>query len=317
MSDDRISPRLGVGILTYGDSGVHLPLLETLWREGVEPGQVLVVHNPAREGEADPPLARGVELFRCARNGGYAGGMNVAVERLLGRGDDLLLLLTHDARLRPGAVPALLGAAAADPGYGVLAPALKTSGTEQPFSFGGRTSPNGVCSHLRQPPPADSAGVAACDWVDGGTMLLRREALEAAGRFDERFWGYCEESDLCLRVERAGMRIGVVLAAVADQDPGGAKRPGAWAYLLTRNGTEYARRAVGLRGVIALEARAAQGVVVNLLRVLSRLVRRRPGGPALPWAIAVGTFRGGVDFLRGRWGPPPPGLPGIGDVANA
>lgn len=310
-------PRLGVGILTYGDSGVHLPLFESLWAEGIEPAQVLVVHNPARAGEDDPALAAGVELVRCERNGGYAGGMNVAVERLLARGDELLLLLTHDARLRPGALPALVGAARADSGYGAVGPALMVAGTEQPFSFGGRTSANGITSHIRQPPPADERGVAACDWIDGGTMLLRRDAVEAAGRFDERFWGYCEESDLCLRIRRAGMGVGVALAAVADQDPGGAKRPGAWAYLLTRNGTEYARRAVGLRGVVALEARACQSVAVNLARALARLVRSRPGGPALPWAIAVGTLRGAVDFLRGRWGPPPPGLPGMGDVANA
>lgn len=308
---------LGVGVLTYGDSGVHLPLLDSLWAEGIEPAQVLVVHNPARTDEPDPRLVDGVELVRNAGNLGYAGGMNVALERLLARGSDPLLLLTHDARLRPGALAALLAAAARDPGYGVLGPALKMAGSEEPFSFGGRTSRNGVCSHVRRPPSADAAGVAACDWVDGGTLLLRAGAVTAAGRFDERFWGYCEESDLCLRIQRAGMRIGVALDAVADQDPGGLKRPGAWAYLLTRNGIEYARRAVGLRGVLALEARALQSVAVNLARAGARLVRKRPGGPAMPWAIAVGTLRGALDFLRGRWGPPPPNLPGMGDVANA
>jgi GT2 family glycosyltransferase len=308
---------LGVGILTYGDSGVHLPLLDSLWAEGIEPAQVLVVHNPAQLDEPDPPLSGGVELVRSERNLGYAGGMNVAVARLLARDSDPILLLTHDARLRPGALAALLEAAGREPAYGVLAPALKMAGTEEPFSFGGLTSRNGVCSHLRQPPATDANRVAECDWVDGGTMLLRRVALEAGGRFDERFWGYCEESDLCLRIQRAGMKIGVAVEAVADQDPGGMKRPGAWAYLLTRNGIEYARRAVGLRGVIALEARALQSVAVNLLRAFVRLFRKRPGGPGMPWAIAVGTFRGGVDFLRRRWGPPPPGLPGMGDVANA
>jgi hypothetical protein len=45
-------------------------------------------------------------------------------------------------------------------------------------------------------------------------------------------------------------------------------------------------------------------------------VRRRPGGPREPWLLAVGTGRGAIDFLRGRWGPPPPGLPGMGDVSN-
>ncbi|MGV1050102.1 MAG: glycosyltransferase family 2 protein, partial [Solirubrobacterales bacterium] len=75
--------RLGVGILTYGDSGTHLPLLETLWAQGLAPAEVVVVHNPASPGEADPPVAPGVELVRTPRNLGYAGGMNVAIEQLL------------------------------------------------------------------------------------------------------------------------------------------------------------------------------------------------------------------------------------------
>ena len=45
------------------------------------------------------------------------------------------------------------------------------------------------------------------DWTIGSFMLVRREALEGAGRFDERFFVYSEEVDFCLRVRRAGWRI--------------------------------------------------------------------------------------------------------------
>jgi GT2 family glycosyltransferase len=38
-------------------------------------------------------------------------------------------------------------------------------------------------------------------------MLVRRDALDAVGGFDERFFLYSEEVDLCLRVHRAGWRI--------------------------------------------------------------------------------------------------------------
>ncbi len=46
-----------------------------------------------------------------------------------------------------------------------------------------------------------------CDWVSGSFMLVRREALESAGVFDERFFLFAEEVDLCLRVKEAGWRI--------------------------------------------------------------------------------------------------------------
>ena len=47
----------------------------------------------------------------------------------------------------------------------------------------------------------------ACDWTTGSFMLARRDALRSAGFFDERFFLYCEETDLCLRIKQAGWDI--------------------------------------------------------------------------------------------------------------
>jgi len=46
-----------------------------------------------------------------------------------------------------------------------------------------------------------------CDWTSGSFMLARREALLSAGLMDERFFIYCEEPDLCLRIKRAGWSV--------------------------------------------------------------------------------------------------------------
>jgi len=46
-----------------------------------------------------------------------------------------------------------------------------------------------------------------CDWTSGSFMLVRREALLSAGVFDERFFLYSEEPDLCLRIKRAGWQV--------------------------------------------------------------------------------------------------------------
>lgn len=47
----------------------------------------------------------------------------------------------------------------------------------------------------------------ACDWTSGSFMLARREALDSAGCFDERFFVFSEEVDLCLRIRQAGWDI--------------------------------------------------------------------------------------------------------------
>ena len=177
--------------------------------------------------------------------------MNLGIERQLERGCDLLLLLTHDARLRPGALATLLAAAEVRPEFGVLGPALVFAGTEEPFSFGGITRSNGTMAHLSERPAAVD-GIAPCDWIDGGTMLIRARALERIGGFDERFWSYCEEADLCLRARRGGLRRRRACSTPSPtRSPGGPKRPGPWAYLLTRNGAAYAHRAAGLRGAVS------------------------------------------------------------------
>jgi N-acetylglucosaminyl-diphospho-decaprenol L-rhamnosyltransferase len=46
-----------------------------------------------------------------------------------------------------------------------------------------------------------------CDWVSGSFMLARREALLSSGLMDERFFMYCEEPDLCLRLKAAGWEV--------------------------------------------------------------------------------------------------------------
>jgi N-acetylglucosaminyl-diphospho-decaprenol L-rhamnosyltransferase len=308
------TPRLGVVVLTYGAGGPHEPLLESLLAQGIAPGAILVVHNPADPGEPDPSLPPGCELLRATHNLGYAAAMNLGVERQRRHGYELLLLLTHDARLRPGALRSLLDAAAAHPRFGVLAPRLVFAGSETPFSFGGQTSRTGKTTHIAELGAVDD-GIARCDWVDGGTMLIRADALRRVGDFDERFWSYCEEADLCLRISRAGYGIGVVPAAVADQQPGGSKRFGPWSYLLTRNGAAYAWRASGFPGFALFLVRAIGQVVRELLRTAARGLRLRGGPPGDTWATAVGTARGLVDLCRRRWGPPPP-LPGRGDIAN-
>jgi GT2 family glycosyltransferase len=308
-------PTIRVVVLAYGAAREHGPLLDSLAAEGVGAERILLVHNPSEPGQQPPPAA-GCEVLANERNLGYAAAMNRGIERQLERGCELLLLATHDARLREGALRAMTDAAARHPDYGALGPALVFAGTETPFSFGGTTGPGGGVGHRASAPPLRD-GIAPCEWIDGGTMLLRAAALERTGGFDERFWGYYEDADLCLRLRRAGYGVGVVAAARADQAPGGSKRPGAWSYLLTRNGIAYARRFAGARGAAAASARAAWGVLLELARTAARLTPLRPGRPAERWAVAVGTARGAVDFYAGRWGPPPPSLPGMGDLRNA
>jgi hypothetical protein len=312
VPDDN-SPSIGVVILTHGRSQESVRLARSLLDDGVPSEAIVIVQNPTQSDDpAIVPPDPGVSVQRSERNMGYAGGMNDGIRGQLVRGVDWVLLLTHEIRFHSGAVQALLGAARHAPGFGVLGPVLWWQDMDQPLSFGGKRGRLSGVGHRQERPPASPDGIAPCDWIDGAALLIRAELLEREGLLDERFFIYYEDVELCLRAGRAGWRVGVVPEAVADASPGAASRPGAYAYLNSRNGLEYARLAGGAR---AWTARLVRHVEQSawLLRDY-RTARGDDAERARCRAHLAGLWLGAFDFARRRFGPPPATLTGLGDL---
>jgi GT2 family glycosyltransferase len=312
---DQNSLSLGVVILTHGRSQESVRLARSLLDEGIPAESIVIVQNPTTpdDPEIEPPDPA-VTVRRGERNMGYAGGMNTGIRHQLDRGVEWVLLLTHEIRFHPGAVDALLAAARKADGYGVIGPALWWQDMDQALSFGGKRGKLSGVNHLQERPATSDDGIAPCDWIDGAALLIRSEFLEQQGLVDERFFIYFEDVELCLRANRSGWRVGVVPEAMADASPGAASRPGAYAYLTSRNGLEYARLAGGTRAWTAKLVRQVEQSV-NLLRAY-----RKAGGDeaerARCRAYLAGLWMGTLDFARRRWGPPPDNLVGLGDLRN-
>lgn len=306
----------GVVVLTHGEGDEHLDLIRGLLEEGIEPDSIVVVHNPTgpHQEVAIPDLK--IQVIRLGRNLGYAAGMNAGIRHHLRRGVARVLILTREVRLRPRAVDLLVEAARRDPRFGVLGPALWWRGEDRPFSYGGRRWPAGEVGHFRERrPTANVNGIAECDWIDGAAMLVDAEVFRQVGLLDERFFLYFEETEFCLRAVRMGWRVGVVLGAVAEQAPGASRWPGAYAYLISRNGLEYARRAGGTRGTaVALLRRLEESL--SLIRLLASL-RSDDRTRAAAFTRLIAMWRGVAAFVLRRWGPPPPDLTGLGEMRGA
>lgn len=302
--------KVHVIVLAYGGGDEHVPLIEAICDEGVPPDQIVLVHNPSAVGR-HPAAGSAGTVIPMPANLGYAIAMNAGIEVGLRAGAELFALFTHDARLRPGALGALVEAAARNAVFGLLGPALWSRRDARVWSYGAVGVSSIHDPHRTAVPAARAHEVSECEWIDGSAMLIRRSVFEEVGVFDERYFMYFEEPEFCLRARRAGWKVGVVVDAVAEQSPGARSRPGAYAYLSTRNGLDFARRADGTPG-------------------FARLMRHKLdwSWTCLKWYLKepdsdkreeirtemAGMWTGIAHFARRRWGPPPAWLPGLGDV---
>jgi N-acetylglucosaminyl-diphospho-decaprenol L-rhamnosyltransferase len=191
-------------------------------------GSRAVVTDASEDGSDDQIAALIAErgfgdwatLMRLPKNGGYGYANNQAISAALASGDppDYFYLLNPDAYVRPGALQELVSFMERRPDVG-----LAGSRQEQPdgsinrsaFRFPGVRSELIMGSRLGlltrlfpnaeiAPPPVEHA--APADWLSGASLLIRRQVFETAGLFDETFFLYYEETDLCLRARRLGHR---------------------------------------------------------------------------------------------------------------
>lgn len=213
-------------LLNFRTADITLKALEAAVREMADiAGAITVVDNDSGDGSyekiRDTVVARGWERVRVVasgHNGGFGAGNNVAIRLGLpdGSAPDFVYLQNSDAFPDPGALRALVDALQDQPRCGFAgsyiygedgayhATAFRFPGILSEFESAARTGP--ISRLLRRyivaiPEPVPPMGV---DWMAGASLLIRRQVLDEIGLFDERYFLYFEETDLCLRARRAG-----------------------------------------------------------------------------------------------------------------
>ncbi|HET7647684.1 MAG TPA: glycosyltransferase family 2 protein [Gaiellaceae bacterium] len=179
-------------------------------------GAIVVVDNASRDGTAAAVRDEfpAVSLVAMPENAGFAAATNTGIARTRGR---YILVLNPDTVVPAGAVDALVRVLDEHPEVGVCGPRLlRPDGT---FDHAARrafptvTSALGHFSglgRLRRAPArlaayrAPEVESGPVDAVNGACMLVRRATLEATGGFDEGYWMYMEDLDLCYRFAQAG-----------------------------------------------------------------------------------------------------------------
>jgi GT2 family glycosyltransferase len=212
---------LSVLIVCFHDDGVLFPCLASIFStRGELPCEVVVVDNASSPATAHRLAAEypEVRLVPCDHNSGYAGGNNLAFAHAKGR---YVLFLNPDTIVRPGALQAMVQRADALSTLGALGPkVLNPDGSLQRSLFRSPRLADFFDSFMLTRVPGfarwfgylgytdeDYAGERSVDAVSGCALLARRSLLQHIGAFDEEYFIYFEEADLCERIRRSGHRV--------------------------------------------------------------------------------------------------------------
>ena len=218
-------------IVSYNTRDILRRCLQSLYAAiGSRAIEVIVVENASRDASADMveqefPHA---QLVRSVANLGFAAANNVGFKLAQGH---YVILLNPDAEVASGALDNAIRCMEASPRIGLAGGRLVDfDGRDQPSArrFPSLLNEVLVISGLAARFPqsrlfgrfdrtwADPGQAAQVDWVPGAFAIIRHDALRAVGPFDERFFLYYEEVDLCRRFQaihhplwRPGARVDV------------------------------------------------------------------------------------------------------------
>jgi GT2 family glycosyltransferase len=279
-----------VAIVSWNTRALLARCLESL-KPDVDSGiaEAWVVDNASSDGSAD--LVREqfgwANLIASEENLGFGSAANLAASKT---DSEWIAIANADIAVHPGALKTLLEAGARDPRAGALGPRLRLPNGQTQHSVGAFPTiafsllhasgafrfNSSIADRFVFPERWDSERRRRVPWVMGAFLLVRREAWEHVGGFDERQWMYAEDLDLGWRLNQAGWVTryeppAVVeheVAAATSQQFGSERAPiwqqATYGCIARRRSPSYAR-------AVAL---------INLLHALSRwpLVRLRSRG---------------------------------------
>jgi len=184
-----------------------------------------------------------VRIIEVPTNRGYGGGNNYAIRRAEG---EYLFIINPDNELQSDGLEKLVAAMEEDSSIGILAPRLVYDDGTLRDSH--RRFPRMLDVFIKRTPfqrffkrrldhylqrDRDASVMQETDWVHGACLLMRRDFYAQLGGFDERFFLFFEDTDLCRRVWEAGKRV-VYFPSVSAKDSKVRLSEGGFFSLLTK-----------------------------------------------------------------------------------
>ena len=212
-------PRVSAIVVSYNTRDHLLRCLEALLASTGVSLEAILVDNASTDGSVEAVRARfpEVRIIANAANLGFSRANNLGLRAARG---PYALVVNSDCEVRPGAVETLCAVLEARPGVAIAGPRTVGADGAPQVSFGPSLTPLAEWRQGRLVRGVKAGEATALsramalaqreqepDWVSAACFLARRAVLDAVGGFDESFFLYEEDVDLCVRVRQAGGRI--------------------------------------------------------------------------------------------------------------
>lgn len=219
------APRVSISVVSHRQGGLTAALLAGLANHVQTPHEVIVTLNVPEELPFAVEESRfPIRVLRNAAPKGFGANHNAAFREARG---ERFCVLNPDIRITSDPFPSLLECLL-DPEVGVAAPVIRNPTGAVEDSARRFPTPWVILKKalLRRIALDYSLGDAPIhpDWVAGMFMLFKRDLYSSIGGFDERFYLYYEDVDICHRLRRLGYSVAYVPAAEAVHDAQRASR---------------------------------------------------------------------------------------------
>lgn len=220
-----------VGLIIVNWNGLeHLKLsLPSLNKQTHQKLQVYVVDNRSSDGSV-AYIKRywpTITLIEAEKNLGFTGGNNLGIKQALADGADYLLLLNNDTEVAPDMVEKLVAYMDSSPKVAIAQPKLLLMDYRDTLdSCGSWLSKTGFLLHYgcEEKDGPQYSKITPIFTIKGAAMIVRRQLIDEVGMFDDDFFAYFEETDLCWRAWLAGWQVSYAPVTTVYHKIGGSTK---------------------------------------------------------------------------------------------
>lgn len=218
-------PFVCVIVLNYNGKNHLQTCLPSLESQTYSNYSVIVCDNASVDGSADYVKINfpSITIVQNKENFGFAKGNNIAMKFALEKGADYLLLLNNDTIAEKDIIDKLVTTAESDKKIGIVGPKIfDIRNRNLIHEMGMRCDKFGFPAAINSEEVKDKGSVSEAFYVSGCAMMIKQEVLRKIGFFDEAYFMFSEDLDLCWRAQLAGYTVVVNKAAKIYHASGGS-----------------------------------------------------------------------------------------------